>query len=328
VSFSDVDVHRSGAEVAIAVVSWNTRALLVDCLSSLHDDAHDGRAEVWVVDNSSSDGSADMVRERFPWVHLIASPENLGFGPAVNLVAARSSTPWIAPANADVRLKPDALRRLLETGGAHPDAAAIAPRLILPDDSTQRSVYPFPTLPFTLAYVTGATTASRRLARYWCMEGGFDPEHGREIWWAVGAFLLVRRTAWNAVGGFDDAQWMYAEDLDLGWRLRRAGWTARYEPTAEVFHAESAATTQAWGEERHDRWHASTYAWMARRRGLHITRAVAWTHVMGFGLRAAAHTPAAAIGNSRARAARRAALNTARAHAVGLRSRQQLEQVR
>src|SRR4051812_13252726 len=98
------------------------------------------RAEAWVVDNASDDGSAQLVRERFEWVRLEASERILGFGPAVNLVAQRTDAPWIAPANADVELEPGALQRLLAAAQADPEAGAVAPRLILPDGSTQHSV--------------------------------------------------------------------------------------------------------------------------------------------------------------------------------------------
>jgi N-acetylglucosaminyl-diphospho-decaprenol L-rhamnosyltransferase len=308
--------HRAAT---IAIVSWNTRSLLADCLGSLREDMKSGIADVWVVDNASSDGSAEMVSERFPSVNLIPSAQNLGFGAAVNAVAARTRSNWVVPANADVRLDRGALRTLLAEGERHPEAAVIAPRLILPDGATQHSVYPFPTIPFTLAYVSGATRLSGRLARHWCIEDGFDPARGREVAWAVGAFLLVRRTAWAAVGGFDETQWMYAEDLDLGWRLRRAGWTARYVPEARVFHEESASTTQAWGDDRHLRWHASTYQWMSRRRGATIARVVAAINVCGFLLRGAVSLPGELLGSDAARHRRRSSLNAARAHGVGLR---------
>jgi GT2 family glycosyltransferase len=297
----------------IAVVSWNTRALLADCLTSLHDDFTEGLAE--------------LVREQFPWVKLIASAENHGFGGAVNEVAARTSSDWLVPANADVRIERGALQTLITEGERHPEAAVLAPRLILPDGTTQPSVYPFPTIPFALAYACGAVRLSDRLARHWYIDHGFDPDRGREVSWAVGAFLLVRRTAWQMVGGFDRAQWMYAEDLDLGWRLRRSGWRARYVPRARVFHAQSAATAKAWGDERHLRWHASTYAWMARRRGVLVARSVAAINVFGFLLRGAAHWPGSLLGSTGSRQALRDALNTARAHMIGLRGQSVVERV-
>jgi len=314
--------------VTVAVVSWNTRRLLFDCVASLRDDVADGLADVWVVDNASTDGSAEMVREHFPSVNLVASSENLGFGAAVNLIARRTATTWIAPANADTCVKPGAIRALLDQGDRHPEAAVLAPRLLLPDGSTQHSAYPFPSVPFTVAYLLSITSVSRRAARHWCIDAGFEPESDRDVPWAVGAFLLVRRRAWEQVGGFDETQWMYAEDVDLGWRLRHAGWSARYVPQAEVLHAESAATTQAWGEQRHARWHTSTYAWLLRRRGPAYARLIAVLNVGGFLLRAAVLSVPALAGNRGASVAARAALSAARAHSIGLRSRSLLERVR
>jgi N-acetylglucosaminyl-diphospho-decaprenol L-rhamnosyltransferase len=258
------------AEVAIAVVSWNTRDLLDRCLRSLEPESSAGRADVWVVDNASADGSAELVRERFPRVNLIASDENIGFGRAVNRVAERTRTPWIAAANADVELEAGALAVLLAAGERLPEAGALAPRLVLPDGSTQHSVHPFPTIPFTLAFNVGLPAVSRGLGDRLCLEGAWDPDRERDVPWAIGAFLLLRREAWNDVGGFSEAQWMYAEDLDLGWRLAKAGWTTRYEPGAVVHHHESAASKVAFGGQAGvvDKWVRANNAWMVRRQGL------------------------------------------------------------
>lgn len=314
--------------VAIAVVSWNTRELLRACLRSMAPEAEDGRAEVWVVDNASSDGSAEMVRDEFPWAELVASDENLGFGPAVNLVAERTQSAWIAPSNADVELEPRALQALVATGERHPEAGAVAPRLVLPDGSTQHSVYPLPTLRFTLLFNAGLHRLSRRLADRLCLIGFWNPECPREVGWPVGAFLIVRRAAWDQVGGFDPGQWMYAEDLDLGWRLARAGWSRRHDPRAVVRHAESAAALQAFGQQRTARWMAATYAWMARRRGLPVTWATAGVNCAGAAARLAIFTPLARARPKRFEGPRRSARFWLTAHRVGLRSRQALLRVR
>jgi GT2 family glycosyltransferase len=241
--------------IHVAVVSWNTRDLLARCLASL-----EGQAAVTVVDNGSTDGSPGVVPD---WATLIEPGENLGFGRAVNLAVAQGPrTAWIGIANADVAVEPGTLARLL--GAEQPGVGALAPRLVLPDGSTQHSVHSFPTVPFTAAFNLG-------LARFrgdaLCLEGAWDPEVERDVPWAIGAFLLVRREAWEAVGGFDESQWMYAEDLDLGWRLARAGWRTRYVPSARVQHASGAATTQAWAGEEVERWLQASYAWQRRRRG-------------------------------------------------------------
>jgi N-acetylglucosaminyl-diphospho-decaprenol L-rhamnosyltransferase len=263
------------AQVAVAVVSWNTRDLLRDCLASL---VGDPLAEVWVVDNASADGSADMVRAEFPSVQLLALEENVGFGPAVNLVAQRTRTAFVAPANADVAVRPGALRALLDAAARSPRAGILAPRLELPSGETQHSVYAFPTIPFTLAFNLGL---AKQLGDRLCLEGYWNAEIERDVDWALGAFLVVRREAWDAAGGFDAQQWMYAEDLDLGWRVARAGYTTHYVPSARVLHHASAATTQAWGDERTLRWLRSTYSWLLRRRGLSRTRATALINVLG-----------------------------------------------
>jgi GT2 family glycosyltransferase len=266
------------ADVAIAIVSWNLRDRLAACLESLRADHEAGRAEVWVVDNGSSDGSPQLVREHHPWVRLIACERNLGYGPAVNLVAARTNTtPWLAPANADLRLEAGALAALLEAGARDPGAGALAPRLVLPDGRTQHSVHPFPSVRVATAVNLGlaARLPGLGLGERLCLEGHWNPERPRAVPWAHGALLLVRRRAWEAAGGFDDAMWFYAEDLDLCWRLRRAGFTVRYVPSARVHHEHAVAATAAWGDERHVRSQAAAYAWMRRRRGRPRAAAVA-----------------------------------------------------
>lgn len=286
--------------VAIAVVSWNTRDLLRACLASIEPEVRAGLAEAWVVDNASSDNSAAMVSETFAWARLIASTTNLGFGAAVNAVAARTQARWIAPANADIELTPGALRRMLEVAERDPRIGIVAPRLLLPDDRTQHSVYAFPTLPFTLAFNLGLAELSDRVADQLALEGRWNPDRARTVDWAIGAFLLIRREAWDRAGGFDPRQWMYAEDLDLGWRLAAAGWRTRYEPEAVVRHHASASTSQAWGEARTEQWMRSTYAWMLRRRGPAVTRAAALVNTLGAAARAMLVAgPALALGGER-----------------------------
>jgi N-acetylglucosaminyl-diphospho-decaprenol L-rhamnosyltransferase len=269
------------AQVTIAIVSWNTRALLARCLESLAPEAEGGRAEVWVVDNASDDGSAELVAERFGWARLIASGENLGFGRAINLVARETSSPWIATANADVALRPGALDALLAAGDRDARAGAIAPRLVLPDGSTQHSVFAFPTITYALLLATAAFRFSAAVGDRRAFPGRWDSERARRVPWAIAAFLLLRREAFEDAGGFDERQWMYAEDLDLGWRLREAGWATRYEPRAHVDHESAASTSQLFGPELAPHWQRSTYGFLARRRGVAYTRAVAALNLAG-----------------------------------------------
>jgi N-acetylglucosaminyl-diphospho-decaprenol L-rhamnosyltransferase len=275
--------------VAIAIVSYNTSALLDECLTSLRADADAGRAEVWVVDNASTDDSADMVERDHPWAQLVRSGENLGYGPAVNVVADRTTTAWVAPANSDLSFTPGAIEALLGSGDAHPEAAAIAPRLILPDGSTQQSVQPFPSVSTSLLTASRAASVSAGVRSRLYLPGAWDPDVGQDVPWATGAFLIVRREAWEQVGGFDAEQWMYAEDLDLGWRLRKAGWKTRYEPRAVVHHHESAASKVAFGGQAGvvDKWVKANNAWMVRRQGIVRTWASAGIAATEAGVRTA-----------------------------------------
>jgi GT2 family glycosyltransferase len=232
-------------------------------------------------------------------VHLIASERNLGFGAAVNLVAARTRSPWLLVANADVALEAGALDALLAAGEADPRAGALAPRLVLPDGTTQHSVFAFPTVPLAATFNLGLGGLVPGLGDRLALIGHWDADRPRRVPWAVGALLLVRRTAWDAAGGFDERQWMYAEDLDLGWRLREAGWATRYVPSARVLHESAAATSQAWGDERTARWQRMSYEWMLLRRGRVRTWAVALINVLGAGARYFALTPLARLAPGR-----------------------------
>lgn len=271
--------------VTIAIVSWNTRDLLERCLDSLKPEVERGCAEVWVVDNASEDGSPDLVRERYPWVRLVASEENHGFGRAVNLVARQTRSEWIATANADIALHPGALDELLEAGRRDPGAGAVAPRLLLPTGATQHSVFAFPTITFSLLLAVGAFRFSRTIGDRRAFPGHWDTERARRVPWAIAAFWLVRRRAFDEIGGFDERQWLYAEDLDISWRLHRAGWATRYVPSAHVEHESSASTTQLFGPELAPHWQRATYGSIARRRGSAYARGVAALNLFGAILR-------------------------------------------
>lgn len=307
--------------VLVAVVSWNTRELLDQCLASLAAPALAGQVSVTVVDNDSDDGSIEMAAERHPWATTLPAGRNLGFGAAVNLAVAQGpGCDWVMPMNADAALEPGALEALLAAGAADPGAGAIAPRLILPDGTTQHSAHPFPTLGFGVLFNLGLHRLHRRVGDRLCLEGFWDPERARRVPWAIGACTLVRREAWDVIDGFDPALWLYAEDLDMGWRLRRAGWQTRYEPSARVRHASEAATGQAFDDPA-TRWQAATYEWLARRRGPALARAIAAVNVAGALARWLVRIPLARVRPRRFAYSRDTWRAWTRRHAQGLRAR-------
>jgi N-acetylglucosaminyl-diphospho-decaprenol L-rhamnosyltransferase len=277
-------VERRERKVAVAVVSYNTRELLLRCLESLSRDVDDGRAEVWVVDNQSTDGSIEAARAAAPWATVLDPGENLGYGRAVNLVAGRTGEDWLLAVNADVALEPGALEALLDAG-SDAGVGCVAPRLILGDGSTEHSVHPFPTVPLTLAFNLGVHHLSRSVGDRLCLEGRWDARRARDVPWAIGACLLLRRTAFDQAGGFDEQQWMYAEDLDLQWRLRQGGWRTRYEPAARVRHESGAAASVAFGDQRAGRFMAASYSLLRRRRGAARMWITAAINIAGAALR-------------------------------------------
>ena len=271
--------------MAVAVVSYNTRELLSRCLDSLAPEAASGRATVLAVDNGSADGSLEAARARAPWAEVIDAGVNLGFGRAVNLVASRTSSEWLLAANADVAFEPGALEALL-AAGADPSVGCVAPRLLLPGGGTEHSVHPFPTVPVTLAFNLGLHRLSASFGERMCLNGAWDPYCARDVPWAIGACLLLRRSAFEQAGGFDDRQWMYAEDVDLQWRLGRLGWRTRYAPEARVQHESGAAAGAAFGEQRTGRFMAATYEMLRRRRGPARMWATAAINIAGAAVRA------------------------------------------
>jgi N-acetylglucosaminyl-diphospho-decaprenol L-rhamnosyltransferase len=310
----------SEPQVTIAVVSWNTRELLGRCLESMRAPVEAGLARVVVVDNVSADGSAALVRERFTWAELIEAERNLGYGAAVNAAVEGATTPWLAPANADVELRPGALEALLAAGRDHPEAGLLAPTLLLPGGSVQHSVHAFPSLELALAFNLGLGAAMPRLGDRLCLDGRWDPARAREIDWAHGAFVCVRRVAFEAIGGFDAGQWMYAEDLDLAWRLAEAGWARRFVPAARVGHEVAAATGQRFGDDERAAAHmAAAQDWLRRRRGRVGAAAYAAINALGSALRLLALVPLARVSRRRFAARRELERRYLRLHAAALR---------
>ena len=276
--------------VTVAVVSFNTRNLLLRCLQSLEPEANAGLADVWVVDNDSIDVSAEAARDQAPWAQVIDAGANVGYGRAVNSVARWTRSEWLLAANADVAFESGALEALI-AGTEAGRVGCVAPRLVLPGGAIQHSVHPLPTVPLTLAFNLGLHRLSYGFGERLCLEGWWDPERARDVPWAIGACLLLRREAFEDAGGFDEDQWMYAEDLDLQWRMRWRGWRTRYAPAARVLHESAAATGHAFGDERAGRFMAATYTMLLHRRGAARMWATAAINIAGAAVRVVGTAP-------------------------------------
>jgi N-acetylglucosaminyl-diphospho-decaprenol L-rhamnosyltransferase len=225
----------------VVIVSYRCRDLLRVCLEALRSHPPSVPVNVVVVDNHSQDGTVDMVASEFPDVDLVASPNNLGFATATNLGARRGDSPFLLALNPDTAVTAGALDTVLATMEAHPEAAIVGPRLLRGDGSLDHaSRRSFPTPLSALGHFSGIGRrpgASGRLAEY----GAPDVESG-PVDSVNGAFMLIRRDAFDGAGGFDEGYWMYMEDLDLSYRLAQAGWTSWYEPAAVVEHVKGGTT--------------------------------------------------------------------------------------
>ncbi|MBC7251881.1 MAG: glycosyltransferase family 2 protein [Anaerolineae bacterium] len=254
-------------DLAIIIVNYNTRDLLRDCLASVYDNRGDFRFQVCVVDNCSSDGSAEMVRAEFPQTLVIESEINGGFAYANNLglrafgfaesgdVAPEAEPRREAPAptplpryalllNPDTILPPSALAGMLEFMDAHPEAGISGPRLVLADGSLDlacRRSFPTPEVAFyRLVGLSKLFPRNRRFGRYNLTY--LDPDEMAEVDSVVGACMMVRREAIQQVGLLDETFWMYGEDLDWAYRIKSAGWKVFYNPAVTVLHYKEAAS--------------------------------------------------------------------------------------
>jgi N-acetylglucosaminyl-diphospho-decaprenol L-rhamnosyltransferase len=222
-------------DVSVVVVAYNALPWLEQCLDSV------AGCERIVVDHGSTDGTVELVRERYPDVRLIEQG-NLGMGAGNNagMRAARGRY-WLL-LNSDAWVVGDAVEQLVAFADTHPQAAVVGPRLLNPDGSLQRSVRGEPTL-WRLAteYLFVRKLAPRTNLLNPLYVGGFAHDADREADWLSGPALLVRREAADSVGLFDEAFFMFGEEVDWLTRFRRAGWSVCFTPSAEVVHVGGAS---------------------------------------------------------------------------------------
>ena len=223
-------------DASVVVVTHNALPWIERCLESVL------AYETVVVDNGSTDGTVDFVRDRFPETRLIEQA-NRGLGAGWNAGLRATETPFAFILNADAWLAtPDALERLCEVADAHPRAAVVGPRLRYPDGRLQRSVRGFPT-PWRLAteYLFLRKLAPRTRALNAFYAAAFDHEHEREAEFVMGSAMLVRREAIDEVGLLDEDFFLFSEETDWCYRFVRAGWQVLFTPAAEVVHVLGAA---------------------------------------------------------------------------------------
>ncbi len=224
-------------DISIIIVSWNSKDYLDGCLRSLAPGAGPFSFEVFVVDNASRDGSADLVKKKFPWVHLILNSQNRGFAAANNQALRISRGRYVLLLNPDTRVHPKAIEGVVGFMDQHPDAAACGCLLLNEDGSVQHAVRRFPTFGFAL----GAKTILGRMGLFRrsydlvkMRDASFDAV--MEVDQPSGAALFLRQSVLAEVGLLDERYFIFFEEVDLCRRIRDAGHRIYFFPDAHITH--------------------------------------------------------------------------------------------
>lgn len=232
-------------KTSIIIVNWNTRDILRDCLESVYQQTDPNGLEVIVVDNASSDGSQEMVRQDFPQVRLIANEENRGFAAANNQGMEIAKGRYVLLLNSDTIVLDEAVAKAITFADKHPDAAVMGCRVLNADRSLQPTCFMFPSLLNLLlsgSYLYKVFPKSKFFGRermWW-----WQRDDVREVDVVTGCFMLVRKEAIEQVGMMDDQYFMYGEETDWCYRFKRAGWKVLFTPDAEIIHLGGASSKQ------------------------------------------------------------------------------------
>ncbi len=231
----------TGAGVAVVIVNYRSGAALLQCVE---DWQADGADEVVVVDNGSDDGSVDRVRALHPGLEVVVPGRNLGYGSAANRGVATVTAPLVLVSNPDLEVRPGTLAALVAALDSRPEWGLVGPLVRTTSGERYPSARRFPNLVDAGGHaLLGIFAPDNRFTRsYQRSELDEAVREPVEVDWVSGACFLVRRSAFEQVGGFDESYFMYAEDVDLCWRLGQVGWRAAYVPAGEVVHRQGVST--------------------------------------------------------------------------------------
>lgn len=277
----------STRDLAVVIVSYNTAALLADCLRSLRSGGLDGlSARVWVVDNGSPDDSVARARGTFPEATILENGRNGGYAAGNNLALRAAGfdvgvhNPQYRHAlllNPDTVVPPGALAALVRCLEAEADLGAVGPKLVLPDgrlDLACRRSFPTPIVSlYRFSGLSRLFPHSRRFGRYNLTY--LDPDVPADVDSVVGACMLVRGAAIADVGLLDEQFWMYGEDLDWAVRIHAAGWRVAYRPQVVIQHVKRAASRQS----RRAHYEFQRAMWLFYRKHYAATTP-AWAHAL------------------------------------------------
>jgi GT2 family glycosyltransferase len=239
-------MSNNSTAVSIVIVSWNARDYLTQCLESLTPAVCRYPMEIIVVDNASSDGSAELVENNFPHARPIRNPANLGFAKANNLGIAACAGRYVCLINSDVKVLPDCISRLVDYCEQHPDAGMVGPRIIGGDGKLQRSCRGFPTLwnMFCRALALDSIFPGAKLFTGYSLS--YWPQNDtRSVDILTGCFWLIRRETLSRVGLLDESFFMYGEDMDWSKRFWLGGSRLVFVSSAEAIHYGGASSSNS-----------------------------------------------------------------------------------
>jgi GT2 family glycosyltransferase len=224
-------------DVSIIIVNWNIRDILRNCLRSVYEQSKGITFEVIVIDNASSDGSAAMVREEFPKVTLIENKENRGFAAANNQGMRIAKGRYILLLNPDTIVLDKAIEKTIVFADSNPDVGVTGCQVLENAEKIQRTCFSFPSLGNLIIQKTGLRRLFSR-SRFFGREdmGWWNRDTQRDVDVVSGMYMLVRREAIEQVGMMDEAYFVYAEETDWCFRLKRAGWRCVFAPVGRIIH--------------------------------------------------------------------------------------------
>lgn len=232
-------------QCSIIIVSWNVRAQLERCLRSIESTTDRATVAVFVVDNASTDSSADMVAIQFPWVRLIRNHTNKGFAAACNQAIKLTVEGHVLLLNPDTELREGTVSKVLACLATHSDAGIIGCRLVYPDGTTQQTVRRFPdTYSHILIMLKlhNFFPRYRWITRYYAHD--FDYAHDAYVDQVMGAFFLIRRALITDVGLLDEGYYIWYEEVDYCRRARTCGWRTYYTSAATAVHHKGVSFKQ------------------------------------------------------------------------------------
>jgi hypothetical protein len=256
-------------DLSVIIVNWNTKDLLCQCIDSLTQTLKKMDTEIFVVDNGSTDGSVAAIREKFPRVRLVENQVNLGFARANNQAISLSSGEYLLFLNPDTRVKDEAIPTMLSFMSSHAKAGLVGAQLLNADGSKQNSIANFPSL---------ATELLNKSLLRWLFPEKFpgkerDYPGPVEVDSVIGACMLVRRETVEQVGLLDEGYFLFLEETDWCYRMKKAGWEIYHIPGAKLLHFQGKSAEVEKAKARIE-YYRSLYHYFRKNRGSFQTSAL------------------------------------------------------